>query len=103
MSFSLENFIAVSSIELLNLAKKTDLLDIVDHYALTSVKPSTLKNEIKHVLIKFLVDEGILDPSFLSSVLVGWLVGCFELNGLLRQYFSLSRAVSQREEKGKEK
>ena len=29
--------------------------------------------------------------------LVGWLVGCFGLNGPLRQYFSLYRAVSQRE------
>ena len=27
----------------------------------------------------------------------GWLVGCFGLNGPLRQYFSLYRAVSQRE------
>ena len=26
-----------------------------------------------------------------------WLVGCFGLNGLLRQYFSLYQAVSQRE------
>ena len=26
-----------------------------------------------------------------------WLVGCFGLNGPLRQYFSLYRAVSQRE------
>ena len=26
-----------------------------------------------------------------------WLVGCFEFNGHLRQYFSLYRAVSQRE------
>ena len=25
-----------------------------------------------------------------------WLVGCFEFNGPLRQYFSLYRAVSQR-------
>ena len=29
--------------------------------------------------------------------MVGWLVGCFGLNGPLRQYFSLYRAVSQRE------
>ena len=29
----------------------------------------------------------------------GWLVGCFGLNGPLRQYFSLYRAVSQREGK----
>ena len=33
--------------------------------------------------------------------IVGWLVGCFGFNGPLRQYFSLYRAVSQREgEKG---
>ena len=32
----------------------------------------------------------------------GWLVGCFGFNGPLRQYFSLYRAVSQREgERGK--
>ena len=29
--------------------------------------------------------------------MVGWLVGCFGFNGPLRQYFSLYRAVSQRE------
>ena len=32
-----------------------------------------------------------------ALVLVGWLVGCFGFNGPLRQYFSLYRAVSQRE------
>ena len=37
MSFKLENFVAAPSMELLNLAKKTDLLSIADHYALTSV------------------------------------------------------------------
>ena len=31
------------------------------------------------------------------SATVGWLVGCFGFNGPLRQYFSLYRAVSQRE------
>ena len=70
MSFKLENFVAVPSMELLNLAKKTDLLNIADHYALTSVKPSMLKHEIKNILIKFFVDEEILDPSALSSILV---------------------------------
>ena len=34
---------------------------------------------------------------------ISWLVGCFGLNGLLRQYFSLYRAVSQREGEGKDK
>ena len=70
MSFKLENFVAAPSMELLNLAKKTDLLNIADYYALTSVKPSMLKHEIKNILIKFLVDEEILDPSALSSILI---------------------------------
>ena len=38
-----------------------------------------------------------------SFGLVGWLVGCFGLNGPLRQYFSLYRAVSQKEGERKEK
>ena len=70
MSFKLENFVFAPSMELLNLAKKMDLLNIADHYALTSVKPSMLNHEIKNILIKFLVDEEILDPSALSSVLI---------------------------------
>ena len=52
------------------MAKKTDLLNIAEHYALTSVKPSMLKHEINNILIKFLVDEEILDESASSSVLV---------------------------------
>ena len=56
--------------ELLNLAKKTDLLNIANHYALTSVKPSLLKHEIKNILIKVLVDQEIFDPSTVSFVLL---------------------------------
>ena len=67
-SFNLETFVTAPSTELLNLAEKTDLLGIADHYALTSVKLSMLKHEIKNILIKFLVDEEILDRSSLSSV-----------------------------------
>ena len=70
MSFKLEEFVAAPSIELLNLAKKTDLLNINDHYALTSVKPSMFKHEINNILIKFLVDEANLDSSALTSVLI---------------------------------
>ena len=33
----------------------------------------------------------------------GWLVGCFGFNGPLRQYFSLYRAVSQREGERRER
>ena len=32
-----------------------------------------------------------------KSATMGWLVGCFGFNGPLRQYFSLYRAISQRE------
>ena len=70
MSLKLKNFVAAPSMELLNLAKKTDLLNIADHDALTSVQPSMLKHEIKNNLIKFLVEEEILDPSALPSVLI---------------------------------
>ena len=35
--------------------------------------------------------------------MVGWLVGCFGFSGPLRQYFSLYRAVSQREGEREEK
>ena len=40
-----------------------------------------------------------------SNVVVGlgWLVGCFGFNGPLRQYFSLYRAVSQREGERRER
>ena len=40
---------------------------------------------------------------FSNSLSLGWLVGCFGFNGPLRQYFSLYRAVSQREGERKEK
>ena len=43
MSFNLDNFVAAPSMELLNLANKTDLLNIADHCALASVKPSVVK------------------------------------------------------------
>ena len=61
MSFKLEDFIAAPSQELLNLAKKSDLLDIASHYSIPDVKTSMLKREIKNV-IQFLVDEEFLNP-----------------------------------------
>ena len=68
MSFYLNAFIAAPSQELLNLAKRTDLLDIAAHYELTSVKSSMLKPEIKNILIQFFVDEEMFDSSTLSRV-----------------------------------
>ena len=69
MSFDLQAFIAAPSQELLNLAKKSDLLDIAAHYKLTTVNKSMLKQEIKNILVQFLVNNEILDFSALSLVL----------------------------------
>ena len=70
MLFDLQAFIAAPSQELLNVAKKSDLLDIAAHYELTTVNKFMLKQEIKNILVQFLVDKEILDSSSLSLVLV---------------------------------
>ena len=70
MLFDLQAFIAAPSQELLNVAKKSDLLDIAAHYELTTVNKFMLKQEIKNILVQFLVDKEILDSSALSLVLV---------------------------------
>ena len=70
MSFDLQAFIAAPSQELLNLAKKSDLLYIASHYELPNVNKSMLKQEIKNVLVRFLVGKELLDSSALSLVLV---------------------------------
>ena len=70
MSFKLSDFTASPSQELLDLAKKSDLLDIADHYGLPNVKKTMLKHEIKNILIQFFVDEEIFDSSATSQILV---------------------------------
>ena len=40
---------------------------------------------------------------FFVSSIINWLVGCSGFNGPLRQYFSLYRAVSQKDEERGEK
>ena len=50
MSFKLSDFTASPSQELLDLAKKSDLLDIADHYGLPNIKKTMLKHEITVVL-----------------------------------------------------
>ena len=52
------------------MAKKSDLLDIAAHYELTTINKSMLKQEIKNILVQFLVDKEIFDSSALSLVLV---------------------------------
>ena len=56
-SFKLDAFITALSQELLNLAKKNDILDIASHYNMPNVKPSILNHEIKNIIIQFLVGE----------------------------------------------
>ena len=70
MSFKLSDFTASPSQELLDLAKKSDLLDIEEHYELPNVKRSILKHEIKNILIQVFVDKDIFDSSATSQILV---------------------------------
>ena len=70
MSFKLSDFTASPSQELLDLAKKSDLLDIADHYGLPNVKKTMLKHEIKNILIQFFVDEEIFGSSATSQIMV---------------------------------
>ena len=70
MSFKLSDFTASPSQELLDLAKKSDLLDIADHYGLPNIKKTMLKHEIMNILIQFFVDEEIFDSSATSQILV---------------------------------
>ena len=70
MSFDLGKFIAAHSQELLDLAKKSDLLDIADHYGLPMVKMTIKEHEIKNILIQFFVDEELFDSSAASQILV---------------------------------
>ena len=70
MSIKVSDFTASPSQELLHLAKKSDLLDIAEHYALSNVKRSMLKHEIKNILIQFFVDEEFFDSLATSQILV---------------------------------
>ena len=70
MSFKLSDFTVSPSQELLDLAKKYDLLDIADHCGLPNVKKTMLKHEIKNILIQFFVEEDIFDSSATSQILV---------------------------------
>ena len=67
-----------------------------------SLFPRGVLDEILNLIES--VSEGF--PSYSSIypeiLLQRWLAGCFGLNGPLRQYYSLYRAVSQREGEGTE-
>ena len=68
MSFDLDKFTAEPSVELLNLGKKTDLLDLAKHYKLSEIKSSMRKHEIKNILVQYFVDEEIFNENALSLI-----------------------------------
>ena len=68
MSFDLDKFTAELSVELLNLGKKTDLLNLVKHYKLSEIKSSMCKHEIKNILAQYFVDEEIFNENALSLI-----------------------------------
>ena len=68
MSFDLDKFTAEPSVELLNLGKKTDLLDLAKHYKLSEIKSSIRKHEIKNILVQYFVDEEIFNENALSLI-----------------------------------
>ena len=68
MSFDLDKFTAEPSVELLNLGKKTDLLNLAKHYKLSEIKSSMHKHEIKNILVQYFVDEEIFNENALSLI-----------------------------------
>ena len=68
MSFDLDKFTAEPSVELLNLGKKTDLLNPAKHYKLSEIKSSMHKHEIKNILVQYFVDDEIFNENALSLI-----------------------------------
>ena len=59
---------AEPSVELLNLGKKTDLLNLAKYYKLSEIKSSMSKHEIKNILVQYFVDEEIFNENALSLI-----------------------------------
>ena len=55
-------------VTLLNLGKKTDLLNLAKHYKLSEIKSSMRKHEIKNILVQYFVDEEIFNENALSLI-----------------------------------
>jgi len=59
MSFSVEAFVTSPSVEMLNSLKKTELLQLADHYSLAT-STSMGKSQIKRIALTHLADEEII-------------------------------------------
>ena len=113
MSFDLDKFTAEPSVELLNLGKKTDLLNLDKHYKLSEIKSSLRKHEIMNILVQYFVDEEIFNENALSLIVdVQSVSGSkdlelkFQIRQLEIQEREKEREWKERErrkEKGKEK
>ena len=68
MSFDLDKFTAEPSVELSNLGKTTDLLNLAKHYKLSEIKSSMRKHEIKNILVQYFVDEKIFNENAISLI-----------------------------------
>ena len=66
MSFEVEKFVATPSVRELNAIKKSELLQLVQHYGLTA-DSSLSKSQIKEVVLKYLVDEEIIPSMEISE------------------------------------
>ena len=85
----------------LNLAIKSSRSIKGHNYNILEQKSSKLS--MKSYILAFCQVLPCLKIGVNQRPLFDWLVGCFELNRHLRQYFSLYQVVSQREEKRKKK
>ena len=54
--------------ELLNLGKKTDLLNLAKQHKLSEIRSSMHKHEIKNILEQYFVDEEIFNENALSLI-----------------------------------
>ena len=106
MSFDLNKFTAEPSVELLNLGKKTDLLNLAKHYKLSEIKSSMRKHEINNILVQYFVDEEIFNENALSLMVDVQSVSSskeLELNFQIRQLEIQEREKERERERERER
>ena len=106
-------FTAEPSVELLNLGKNTDLLNLAKLYKLCEIKSSMRTHEIKNILVQYFVDEEIFNENANSLIVDFQSVSSskeLELKFQIRQLESRERDKEReweererRKEKGKER
>ena len=100
MSFDLDKFTVEPSVELLNLGKKTDLLNLAKHYKLSEIKSSMHKHKINNILVQYFVDEEILNENALSLIVD---VQSVSSSKELELKFQIRRLEIQEKEKERER